>query len=185
MIFASTTIAGATTIDIEPHRDERGFFARTWCERELAAQGLSIDIAQESISYSRAKATMRGLHFQRAPHGEVKIVRCLQGAVYDVIVDLRPFSPSYRRWQGFDLTAANRRALYVPDGCLHGFLTLADESEVAYLISTFYVPEASSGYRYDDPAFGIAWPSPVAVISARDLQWPAFDADAAARPPVV
>jgi dTDP-4-dehydrorhamnose 3,5-epimerase len=179
MIFTPTDIAGATIIDIEPLRDARGFFARSWCQRELAAQGLCTDIAQESISYNRDAATMRGLHFQRPPHGEVKIVRCVHGAIQDVIVDIRPDSPTFRRWQGFELTAANHRALYVPNGCAHGFLTLADETEVAYLISTFYVPAASAGYRYNDPAFGIVWPLPVKVISERDLQWPDFEPDPA------
>lgn len=177
MIIAATEIADAKIIDIDPLRDERGFFARTWCQRELAAAGLSTEIAQESISYSRNKATLRGLHFQRAPHGEVKIVRCLHGAIYDVIVDIRPDSPTYLRWQGFELTAANRRALYVPNGCLHGFETLADDTEVAYLISAFYVPAASAGYRYDDSAFGISWPLPVAVINDKDLAWPDFAAN--------
>jgi dTDP-4-dehydrorhamnose 3,5-epimerase len=177
MIFAATGIAEAKIIDIEELRDERGFFARTWCQRELAAQGLVTDIAQESLSFNRAKGTMRGLHYQRPPHGEVKIVRCIRGAIYDVIVDVRPESPSYLRWEGFELTAANRRALYVPKGCLHGFLTLADDTEVAYLISAFHVPEAAGGYRHDDPAFGIVWPAPVKVISERDAHWPDFEAD--------
>ena len=177
MIFAATAIPDAKIIDIEERRDERGFFARTWCQRELAAQGLVTDIAQESVSFSRHKGTMRGLHYQRPPHGEVKIVRCIRGAIYDVIVDIRPDSPSFLRAVGVELTALNRRALYVPNGCVHGFLTLADETEVAYLISAFYVPEASAGYRYNDPAFAIAWPAPIAVISERDKSWPDFKAD--------
>lgn len=177
MIIGATEIAGAWLIDIEPLRDERGFFARTWCQRELSARGLSTDIAQESISCSRGRATMRGLHFQRSPHDEVKIVRCIHGAIFDVIVDIRPDLPTFRKWQGFELTQESRRALYVPSGCAHGFLTLADETEVSYLISAFYVPEAAAGYRYNDPAFGIAWPLPVNVISERDLSWPDFTAD--------
>jgi len=182
MIIAATDIAEAKIIDIEELRDERGFFARTWCQRELAAQELCTEIAQESISYNRKKATMRGLHYQRPPHGEVKIVRCLRGAIYDVIVDIRPQSPTFLKWQSFELTAANHRALYVPDGCLHGFETLADETEVGYLISAFHVPEAAAGYRYNDPAFAIAWPLAVEVISKRDREWPDFKSAPAARP---
>jgi dTDP-4-dehydrorhamnose 3,5-epimerase len=121
---------------------------------------------------------MRGLHFQRPPHAETKIVRCAGGAIFDVIVDLRPRSPSYLRWQGFELTAKNRRALYVPKGFGHGFQTLADNAEIVYQISEFYAPNSAGGYRYDDPAFGIAWPLPVTVISERDLNWPAFSSDA-------
>jgi len=179
MIFSATAIPDAKIIDIEELRDQRGFFARTWCERELAAQGLVTDIAQESLSYSRSKGTMRGLHYQRPPHGEVKIVRCIRGAIYDVIVDIRPNSPSFLRSVGVELTALNRRALYVPNGCVHGFLTRADDTEVAYLISTFYVPAASAGYRHDDPAFAIAWPAPIEVINEKDTKWPDFKADPA------
>lgn len=175
VIIGATDIADAWLIDIEPQRDERGFFARTWCQRELSARGLSTDVAQESISFSRRQATMRGLHFQRPPDDEVKIVRCLHGAIFDVIVDLRRESPTFMKWQGFELTADSRRSLYVPKGCAHGFLTLADECEVSYLISAFYVSEAAAGYRYNDPAFGIRWPLAVAVISERDSTWPDFD----------
>lgn len=178
MIIGATEIADAWLIDIEPLRDERGFFARTWCQRELSARGLSTEIAQESVSYSRNKATMRGLHFQRPPHDEVKIVRCIHGAIFDVIVDIRPDSPTFRKWQGFELTQDNRRALYVPSGCAHGFITLADETEVSYLISAFFVPAAAAGYRHNDPAFGIVWPLPVKIISERDLGWPDFAGDA-------
>jgi dTDP-4-dehydrorhamnose 3,5-epimerase len=176
MIFAATQLEDAWLIDIEPREDERGFFARTWCRQELSAQGLDTEIAQESLSYSRGRGTLRGLHFQRSPHEETKIVRCTRGAILDVIVDLRPRSPTYLRWQGFELTAENRRALYVPKGLAHGFQTLTDDTEIAYQISAFYVPEAAAGYRYDDAAFGIAWPLPVTVIGERDLGWPAFEA---------
>jgi len=182
MIFAATRLEGAWLIDIEPREDERGFFARTWCRQELAAQGLDTEIAQESLSFNRHCGTVRGLHFQRSPHEETKIVRCGRGAIFDVIVDLRPRSPSYLRWQGFELTAENRRALYIPKGFAHGFQTLTDDAEIAYQISAFYAPEAAGGYRHDDAAFGIAWPLPVTVIGERDLGWPAFEADALSSP---
>ena len=174
MIVSSTSIAEARIIEIEPVFDERGFFARTWCRRELAEHGLCVEIAQESISSNRQKGTLRGLHFQTPPHDEVKIVRCTRGMIFDVIVDLRPRSATYLRWQGFELAAGNHRALYVPKGCAHGFQTMEDETEVHYQISSFYNSEAAAGYRYDDPAFSIKWPLPVIVISERDLRWPPF-----------
>src|SRR5215467_5850943 len=161
MIFSATRLNGAWLIDIEPREDERGFFARTWCRQQLAAQHLDAEIAQESISYNRYRGTVRGLHFQHPPHEETKIVRCTSGAIFDVIVDLRRSSPTYLLWQGFELTADNRRALYIPKGLAHGFQTLTNVAEVSYQISAFYAPEAAGGYRYDDPAFGIAWPLPV------------------------
>ncbi len=175
MIFIPTSIVGAWLLDIEPLRDERGFFARVWCQRELSDRGLNPTIAQESISHNLRAGTLRGLHFQRPPHEEVKIVGCVRGALFDVIVDLRPRSPTYRTWQGFELTAENRRSLYIPTGCAHGFQTLADDTDVSYRISAFHVPEAADGYRYDDPTFGIAWPLPVSVISERDLRWRRFE----------
>ena len=176
MIFTLTQLEGALLIDVEPRKDERGFFARTWCRRELAVRGLDTEIAQESVSYNRLRGTVRGLHFQRPPHEENKIVRCLRGAIFDVIVDLSPDSSSYLQWQGFELTAENKRALYIPKGFAHGFQTLADHCEIAYQISAFYAPQAAAGYRYDDVAFRIAWPLPVAMISERDLAWPVFKA---------
>lgn len=182
MIFSAARIAGAWLIDIEQLGDERGFFARTWCQRELTAHGLDAGIAQESISWNRHKGTTRGLHFQRPPHDEVKIVRCTRGAIFDVIIDIRPDSPTFRHWQGVELSADNRRAFYVPKGCAHGFQTLADETEVAYVISAFYAPEAAAGYRYNDPAFGISWPLPVTIISENDLRWPDFSVKTALAP---
>jgi dTDP-4-dehydrorhamnose 3,5-epimerase len=178
MIFAATQLDGAWLIDIEPREDERGFFARTWCRQELTAQGLDTEIAQESVSYNRHSGTVRGLHFQRPPDEETKIVRCARGAIFDVIIDLRPHSATYLLWQGFELTADNRRALYVPKGFAHGFQTLTDDAEIAYQISAFYAPEAAGGYRYDDPVFAIAWPLPVTVISDRDLSWPPLEVGA-------
>ena len=177
MIFASTRLEDALLIDIEPKEDERGFFARTWCRQELAARGLDAQIAQESVSYNRLRGTVRGLHFQRPPHEETKIVRCTRGAIFDVIIDLRPRSPSYLQWQGFELTAENRRAVYIPKGFGHGFQTLAEHSETTYQISTFYVPESTGGYRYDDEAFRITWPLPLTMISERDLGWPKYRVD--------
>jgi dTDP-4-dehydrorhamnose 3,5-epimerase len=182
MIFTSTRLEEVQLIDVEPKEDERGFFARTWCRRELAARGLDTEIAQESISYNRSRGTVRGLHYQRPPHEETKIVRCTRGAIFDVIVDLRPHSPSYLRWQGFELTADNRRAVYIPKGLAHGFQTLAEECEIVYQISSFYAPEAAGGYCHDDAAFGITWPLPVTMISERDLGWPKFKAHAPAPP---
>jgi dTDP-4-dehydrorhamnose 3,5-epimerase len=182
MIFTATQLDGAWLIDIEPREDERGFFARIWCRQELAAQGLDAELAQESVSFNRQRGTVRGLHFQRPPYPETKIVRCTGGAIFDVIVDLRPQSPSYLRWQGFELTAENRSALYVPKGFAHGFQTLANNAEIVYQISEFYAPTSAGGYRYDDVVFGIAWPLPVTMISERDLNWPAFEGDALAIP---
>jgi dTDP-4-dehydrorhamnose 3,5-epimerase len=182
MIFTRTRLEGALLIDIERKEDERGFFARTWCRQELAALGLDTKIAQESVSYNRLRGTVRGLHFQRAPHEETKIVQCTRGAIFDVIVDMRPYSSSYLQWQGFDLTAETRRAVYIPKGFAHGFQTLAEHCEVAYKMSTFYAPEASGGYRYDDVAFRIAWPLAVTMISERDLCWPTFKVDALVSP---
>ena len=177
MIFASTRLKDALLIDIEPKEDERGFFARTWCRQELAARGLDAQIAQESVSYNRLRGTVRGLHFQRPPHEETKIVRCTCGAIFDVIVDLRPHSPNYLQWQGFDLTAENRRAIYIPKGFAHGFQTLTEHSEITYQISTLYAPESAGGYRYDDAAFRITWPIAVTMIGERDLRWPRLKVD--------
>jgi dTDP-4-dehydrorhamnose 3,5-epimerase len=182
MIFAATQLDDAWLIEVEPREDQRGFFARTWCRQELAAQGLDTEIAQESLSYNRDRGTLRGLHFQRSPHEETKIVRCTRGGIFDVIVDLRPRSPTYLQWQGFELTAGNRKALYVPKGFAHGFQTLTDEAEIAYQISAFYAPDSAGGYRYDDPEFGIAWPLPVTAISERDLEWPPFKSNATSLP---
>ena len=176
MIFTATQHEDAWLIDIDPREDERGFFARIWCRQELAAQGLDTEIAQESLSFNRHRGTVRGLHFQRPPHEETKIVRCTRGGIFDVIVDLRPRSPTYLRWQGFELTAENHKALYVPKSFAHGFQTLVDDAEIVYQISEFYAPNSAGGHRYDDAAFGVAWPLPVTMISERDLSWPAFNA---------
>lgn len=176
MIFTPTRLAGVTLVDAERHEDERGFFTRTWCAREFAAQGLSPTLAQCSLSRTKRAGTVRGMHFQRPPHEEEKLVRCARGAIWDVVLDLRPSSPTFRQWQGFELTDANGRAVYVPKGVAHGFQTLSDETEVTYQISEFYAPEAAGGVRYDDPAFAIDWPRPVTTLSPRDRSWPDFAA---------
>lgn len=169
-----TDLNGAWVIEPQPVHDTRGFFARTFCARELGELGLETRFVQHSTSYSALRGTLRGMHFQRSPHAEVKIVTCSRGAIWDVIMDLRPESPTYRRWQGFELTALNRARLYVPKGFAHGFQALEPDVEVSYLISEFYAPEAACGLRYDDPCFGIAWPLPAVALSPRDASWPAF-----------
>jgi dTDP-4-dehydrorhamnose 3,5-epimerase len=170
--FTETKVAGAFLIEPEPVADERGFFARTWCRDEFRDRGLSGNLAQCSVSFSRRKGTLRGLHYQAAPHEEVKLVRCTRGAIWDVAVDLRPHSPTYLAWHGVELSADNRAALYIPEGCAHGQLTLSDDTEVFYQMSVPFEPSAARGVRWDDPAFGIAWPAPVLVINQRDRSYP-------------
>jgi dTDP-4-dehydrorhamnose 3,5-epimerase len=174
MIFRDTEIEGAWVIELETLEDERGFFARTWDRGEFESRGLNPRIAQCSVSYNRARGTLRGMHYQAAPHQEAKLVRCTAGAIFDAVVDLRPSSSSFKRWFGVELSAQNRLAVYVPEGCAHGFLTLADDSEIQYQISEFYAPDAGRGVRWDDPAFGIAWPGEVRVINERDASYPDF-----------
>lgn len=174
MQFHKLDLAGAYLITPERRGDDRGYFVRTFCEAEFAAHGLQTRFVQHSASVSARKGTLRGLHFQSDPHGEIKIVRCLRGAIADVIVDLRPQSATFCGWRSFELTAENGRQLYIPKGFAHGFQTLTSDAEVGYLISEPYTPAAASGVRYNDPAFGIEWPLPVAAISARDLDWPDF-----------
>lgn len=173
MKFSETEIAGAFVLDIEPSADDRGFFARQWCARELADHGLVGTLAQASLSFNRARGTLRGMHYQAAPHGETKIVSCSRGAIFDVLVDLRP-GPGQCRWVGYELSAQNHRMLYVPEGVAHGFLTLEPDTEVQYFISAFFEPTAARGARYNDPAFGIRWPGPAEVISPRDATYPDF-----------
>jgi dTDP-4-dehydrorhamnose 3,5-epimerase len=174
MIFRKTGIESAWVIEAERLEDERGFFARTWDAGEFAERGLNSQIAQCSISYNRARGTLRGLHYQAVPHAEAKLVRCTAGSIYDVVLDLRPHSSTFRGWFGVELSAGNRLALYVPELCAHGFLTLDDDCEVHYLISQFYAPEAARGVRWDDPAFGITWPGEVVVMNERDASYPDF-----------
>jgi dTDP-4-dehydrorhamnose 3,5-epimerase len=175
MIFTETELAGAWVVDPERLHDERGFFARTMDSDAFAERGLCADFPQCSISFNERAATLRGMHFQTEPHGEAKLVRCTAGAIYDVIVDLRPGSPTHARWVGVELSADNRRALYVPPGFAHGFQTLVPNAEVYYQISTAYVPSASRGVRWDDPSFGIRWPAADArTISERDRTYPDY-----------
>ena len=174
MIFKPTAIAGVVVIEPERHGDARGHFARTYCADDFQANGLDPRIAQCSTSFNAKAGTLRGLHFQREPHAEVKLVRCTRGAIFDVAVDLRPDSPTYRRWMGRELTADEGAMLYVPEGCAHGYLTLSDDTEVTYFASTFYAPGSARGVRFDDPAFGIEWPAPALVVSDQDRQWPDF-----------
>jgi dTDP-4-dehydrorhamnose 3,5-epimerase len=172
--FHPTKLRDAVLIELDPARDRRGFFARNFCVDEFAAHGLETNFPQHSISGSTRTGTLRGMHYQRGPHSEVKLVRCTRGAILDVIVDIRADSPSFRRWQQFELSPVNGRQLYIPKGFAHGFQTLSDDSEVSYLISEPYRPESARGIRYNDPAFEISWPLSVTEISEKDLSWPDF-----------
>jgi dTDP-4-dehydrorhamnose 3,5-epimerase len=174
MRFLPTTLADAVLIEPERRGDSRGWFARIFCEEEFAAAGLVTRFVQQNASANPKAGTLRGMHYQHAPHAEVKVVRCTRGAIFDAIIDLRPGSASYRRWEGFELTAENGRMLYVPEGFAHGYLTLEGDSEVSYLVSYPYTPGAEGGLRHDDPAFGIAWPHAVTAISDKDAAWPPF-----------
>ena len=176
MIFHETALKGARVIALEPHTDDRGQFARTWCREEFARHGLDVELAQRSASVNPERGTLRGLHWQAAPHAEAKVVRCVRGAIYDVIVDIDPQSPTCGAWIGMTLTPASLRMLYVPKGFAHGFQTLIDDTEVDYLVSSPYVSGAGRGLRYDDPALAIAWPLPVTRISDQDRSWPLIEA---------
>lgn len=175
MRFTDAALPGVYLIDIQPLEDERGFFARVWCRDELERKGLASDLGQMSLSFNRRKGTLRGVHYQAAPHEEVKLVRCTRGAIYDVLLDLRRDSPTFRQWISAELTAENRRTLYVPKGIAHGFQTLADDTEILYQISEFHHPESARGVRWDDPAFGIDWPDRRPILSERDASYPEFD----------
>jgi dTDP-4-dehydrorhamnose 3,5-epimerase len=180
MHFQTTKLDGAWLIQLEPARDNRGFFARTYCLEEFAAHGLEIRYPQHSISFSVHRGTLRGMHYNREPHSEAKLVRCVKGAIWDVIIDIRAASPTYRQWEAFELSDRNSSQLYIPKGFAHGFQTLTDNVEVNYLISEPYMPEAADGLRYNDPSFDIAWPTTITAISDKDLRWPDFDG----RPPL-
>jgi len=175
MKFRETKLPGVFTIDLELHSDERGFFARSWCQKEFLDHGLNGNLVQCSVSLNSKKGTLRGMHYQAAPFAETKVVRCTAGSIYDVILDLRRQSPTFKQWFGAELRATKRRSLYVPEGCAHGFVTLADDSEVLYQMSEFYHPESSHGVRWNDPAFQIDWPQEIAVISERDRTYPDFE----------
>jgi len=174
VIFTETELAGAYIIDLEPIGDERGFFARNYCEREFAKHHLCTHWVQCNISFNAHRATLRGMHFQSAPHEEAKLVRVTNGAVFDAIVDLREDSPTFCHHVTVELSAANRRMLYVPEGFAHGFLTLEPDTEIFYQMSEFYAPECATGVRYDDPAFAISWPEEPDIISERDAAYPDF-----------
>lgn len=174
MRFESTAIDGVVEIDLVALEDERGFFARAWCRREFGEHGLRSDFVQENLGLTRTAGTIRGLHFQRPPFDEVKLVRCTAGEIWDVAADLRPTSTTYLQWVGIELTAERRNMLYVPAGCAHGYMALTDGAEVRYLTSQFYAPEAVGGVRYDDEALGIIWPRPVTLVSDQDRSWPAL-----------
>ncbi len=176
MIFLRTPLAGATIIETEPHVDARGSFARTWCHREFTNAGLNADMVQSSISRNTRAGTLRGMHWQAYPYEEVKLVRCIRGSIYDVIIDLRPTSPTYMMHCGFELDAESGRALYIPEGFAHGFVTLEDDTEVLYQMSNYYEPGAARGARWNDPAFGIAWPIENPILHPRDASYPDFAA---------
>jgi dTDP-4-dehydrorhamnose 3,5-epimerase len=176
MRFEETPLAGAFVIDIEKAADDRGFFARWFCANEFEPHGITNRVVQANMSFNHRAGTLRGMHYQIPPAAEVKLVRCTRGAIFDVIVDLRPGSPTHRRHFGIELSADNRSGLVVPEGFGHGFQTLVDETEVIYLVSEFYTPGCERGLRYDDPALGIEWPQPVTVVSEKDRGWPLIEA---------
>lgn len=177
MIFTETNLKGAFIIDPEPHRDERGFLAQSWSAEEFEKHGLNPRVAECNVSFSKRAGTLRGMHFQSAPHAQAKTVRCTRGAIFDAIIDLRPDSATFKQWFGVELTADNYRLLYVPEGFAHGFQTLVDNSEIFYQMSDIYAPKLAGGVRWDDPAFGIEWPTPTSgerIIIARDQEYPDF-----------
>lgn len=177
MQFIPTALPDAYIIEPQKLEDNRGFFARTWCQQEFAEQGLNPNLVQCSISFNQKRGILRGMHWQMPPFAEAKLVRCTQGAIYDVIVDLRPDAETFLQWIAVHLTAKNRRALYVPKGFAHGFQTLAENTEVFYQMSDFYVAEAARGFRWNDPSFKIDWPEEISIISQRDQEYPDFTPD--------
>lgn len=177
MLFHATEIPGATLIDLEPHADDRGFFARSFCVREFAEHGLRTDIVQSNVSYNARRGTVRGFHYQVAPATESKLIRCVRGAVHAVVVDVRPASDTYLRHVAVELTAENHRALYVPDMCAAGIQTLADDTELLYMVTGFYTPDAERGLHHADPQLGVTWPLPIATVSPKDASLPFLDGD--------
>jgi dTDP-4-dehydrorhamnose 3,5-epimerase len=173
--FHQTKIQGVFEVHPEPRIDDRGSFARTWCQKEFEAHGLNPKLVQCSVSLNTRKGTLRGLHYQAAPYPEAKLVRCTKGSIFDVVVDLRPDSPTYQKWISVVLTSSGQNMIYVPEGCAHGFLTQEDDSEVFYQMSEFYHPELARGVRWDDPSFQIVWPGEIAVISERDRAYENFE----------
>lgn len=181
MKFTALRVDGCYLVEPEPVVDERGFFARTFCREEFTRHGLNPELMQCSVSFNQRVGTLRGMHYQKPPHAEAKLVRCTAGAVYDVVLDLRPGSSSYLRWEGIELQADNHLAVYIPEGCAHGFVTLVDASEVYYQMSVAYHPEAAAGVRWDDPAFGIEWPLDDIIISERDSNYASWQTQAGNR----
>jgi dTDP-4-dehydrorhamnose 3,5-epimerase len=174
MKFTETKLKGAFIVEIEKLTDDRGFFGRSWCRKEFEAYGLTSRVVQTNVSFNRKKATLRGMHYQIAPHQESKLIRCTRGAIYDVIIDLRSELPTYKQWVGVELTADNYSMLFVPEGFSHGFMTLMDNTEITYQVSEFYTPGSEKGIRFNDPTFRIRWPLEVSVISDKDRTWPDF-----------
>jgi len=174
MIFKELKIKDAYLIDLEKKEDDRGFFARTFCSQAFEEKGLMSRILQMNISYSKKTGTLRGMHYQIPPYAEAKLIRCLYGSIYDAMIDLRPDSPTFKQWLGIKLCSSNRQMVYVPEGCAHGFQTLADHTEVLYQVSAPFTPEAERGLRWDDPSFDIKWPLSVTVISGKDKSHPLF-----------
>jgi dTDP-4-dehydrorhamnose 3,5-epimerase len=175
MIFTETFISGAWVIDPSLRQDDRGRFFRAWCKREFDEHGISFSAVQANMGLSVRKGTTRGMHFQVAPAPEAKLVRCTKGAIFDVVLDLRPASPTYLKWHGVELTADNARMLFVPEHCAHGYQTLEDNTEMHYMTSGYYTPEAVRGARFDDPAFALEWPLTATVVSEQDRNWPLFN----------
>ena len=174
MIFKETRLKNAFIIEVEPIEDDRGLFARTWCQKEFEALNLNANFVQSNVSFNTRKGTLRGMHYQVPPHQEAKLVRCTSGAIFDVLIDLRQESPTYKQWLGVRLTAENHVMIYVPEGFAHGYQTLEDDTEVSYQVSQYYCPEAERGVCYKDPSFGIEWPLDVQVISEKDSNWPVY-----------
>lgn len=177
MQFIETKIPGVYVLEVERKDDPRGFFARIFSRDEMKERGLADEFPQHNIGYNHLKGTLRGMHFQRAPHAEAKVVRCTRGSVIDVALDIRPGSEAFMTWIAVELSADNHRMLYIPEGCAHGYQTLEDATELSYLASQVYVPQSATGFRHDDPAFAIDWPLAVSTISDADRRWPDFSAD--------
>ncbi len=175
MNFTELDIEGASVIDPTPHQDDRGRFMRAWCVKEFAEHGIEFVPLQSNLGFSKAKGTVRGMHFQQAPACEAKLVRCTQGTIFDVVLDLRPDSQTYLKWYGTELSQKNGRMLYVPEGCAHGYQTLEDCTEMNYMASEFYTPSAAFGVRFDDPIFNIQWPLPATAVSEQDRGWPLLE----------
>ena len=175
MRFIATDINGVDLIELEKHSDDRGFFARSFCTEELAANGHDFEVVQANLSFNHHAGTLRGMHYQVAPVGDPKIVRCISGTIFDVVIDLRPSSPTYCKWVGAELSATNRNSLIIPAGCAHGFLTLEPDTEVLYLMGAPFVPDLASGVRWNDPTFGISWPEKPAIINDRDANYPDYE----------